>query len=299
MTSASCPCLQASEGELNLTHTSDSFGEDLALGSLSDESGRDDGPVEVGGEAEAEVLRVQSNDPEESRSLAAGPAQDVTGPVSHGSGPPPMPSSASSDMPEGPSLPSASGIVRVVNPDTFTWGPHFRLTFSDKSSKPPHGQWQATCNYHKLNERTGCKRSLSLGKAGHSKDLCKRVLMQWCLAAPLCTTKKEHSAQPLNVDDALDAALLEARLRTLPPPPARIRTDEEIEMDQDSEGGDPTSKKKRSIKPKAAKSKAKTKAKAKLQKTAAKQSEAAASSQKTSGSSSSSSSTSTSSSSSD
>ena len=102
---------------------------------------------------------------------------------------------------------------RNVHPDSFVWGP-FRLTFSDESKRPPHGAWQATCPYHRLNDVTGCKRSMVLGVHEDSKDLCKRALMTWCLEAPLRKTKKAHAAAPCKVEDALAEAVLNRRLKT-------------------------------------------------------------------------------------
>lgn len=117
---------------------------------------------------------------------------------------------------------------RNVHPDSFVWGP-FRLTFSDESKRPPHGAWQATCPYHRLNDVTGCKRSMVLGVHEDSKDLCKRALMTWCLEAPLRKTKKAHAAAPCKVEDALAEAVLNRRLKDLPPPPRKAQTDVEIE----------------------------------------------------------------------
>ena len=190
---------------------------------------------------------------------------------------------------------------RNVHPDSFVWGP-FRLTLGDESKRPPHGAWQATCPYHRLNHVTGCKRSMVLGVHEDSKDLCKRVLMTWCLEAPLHKTKKAHAAAPCKVEDALEEAVLNRRLRELPPPPRKAQTDVEIEAaeSEENEAQPPAAKRARK---KAAKPK--TEAKGKEAKKSAKKPKAKAaktskkSSSSSSGSSSESSSSSSSSSSSD
>ena len=53
--------------------------------------------------------------------------------------------------------------------------------------------------------------------------------MTWCLEAPLRKTKKAHAAAPCKVEDALAEAVLNRRLKDLPPPPRKAQTDVEIE----------------------------------------------------------------------
>ena len=161
---------------------------------------------------------------------------------------------------------------RSVQADSFNWGPNFRLTFVNATKRPPHGCWQATCRYHAKSKFTGCKRSVQVGGVSDAKDHCKRLLMMWCLQAPLHATKKAHSAVAVSPDDVLPLEALNSRLARLQPPPAVVRTDEEIEAEQEREAraperrgrGAPKAKTKPKPKPKPKpKSKAKAKAKAK------------------------------------
>ena len=64
---------------------------------------------------------------------------------------------------EAPSQPTAgkTHAQRTQHEDSFQWGP-FRFTFSSPEKRPRFGQYQATCPYHRLNPRTGCKKALAL-----------------------------------------------------------------------------------------------------------------------------------------
>ena len=238
-----------------MEHTSDSIDSDFALGSGS--------PAPQSMDLE-EVPAKDDLDPGEdsvaipSVAEAARGSDEATvdGVEMH---PPPESPTPSGHRPKDSDAAVADirSLSRVVHQDTFMWGP-FRMTFSDKKSKPPYGQWQATCVYHKLNDKTGCKRSLSLGQVGQSKDRCKRVLMQWCLKAPLFETKRDHAAVPLNPSEALDQEVLDTRLQGLTPPPDHVRTDEAVDK---AKADSSASLGKRSAAPKGnAKKKAKAKA---------------------------------------
>ena len=161
----------------------------------------------------------------------------------------------------------SGSVHRSVHPDTFAWGP-FRLTFMDANKRPPHGCWQATCAFHRKSSATGCKRAVTLGSGDDSKDLCKRMLRQWCLQAPLHETKKSHASVPLSAEEVLPMAVLDSKLKSLPMPPATIRTDEEIEAAQQQAlragiAAHPKAKGKAKAKAATTKPKSKTKAKAK------------------------------------
>lgn len=70
--------------------------------------------------------------------------------------------------------------------------------------------------------------------------------MTWCLEAPLRKTKKAHAAAPCKVEDALAEAVLNRRLKDLPPPPRKAQTDVEIEAAESeaNEAQPPAAKKK-------------------------------------------------------
>ena len=119
---------------------------------------------------------------------------------------------------------------RQVNPDSFEFG-QFRITFVGPEKRPPYGMFQARCLYHRKSSVTGCKRSLACGAAADAKDVCRRILMSWCLEAPLHHTQRSHLGVPLSSANALPVEVLESRLADLPPPPSNVRTDEEIDAD--------------------------------------------------------------------
>ena len=105
-----------------------------------------------------------------------------------------------------PKVPATT--TRTLRPDSFDWSQQFRLTFSDSSKRTPRGAWQARCLYHEKKDKTRCVRSTS----DNAKELCKRLLMSWCLEAPLRKTKTSHAAVPLRVSDVLEQEILDSRL---------------------------------------------------------------------------------------
>ena len=124
----------------------------------------------------------------------------------------------------------ASRVARApkLHPDSFAWG-SFRFTFSDAKKRPPHGQWQAKCRFHMLNQKTLCTRAMNVGPDDASKDLALRLLKGWCLAAPQHERKSTHAAMPLQQKDALPHEVLDARQRDMPPVPANVVSDAELD----------------------------------------------------------------------
>ena len=258
--------LAAQDEELDEEHTSDSYMMDFALGTPSgtdEENPMEVEPLPHQASVEPEPMSVDPVASSASSAVVAGAVGSDSAAPSH------VQASGSVDKRQEP-LPAihvdteASAEPRAVfgrnvHPDSFVWGP-FRLTFSDEAKRPPHGAWQATCPYHRLNAFTGCKRSMVLGAHKDSKDLCKRVLMTWCLEAPLHKTKKAHAAAPCKVEDALAEAVLKCRLKELPSPPRKAQTDAEIEAAESeaNEAQPPAAKRARK---KAAKSKTEPKGK--------------------------------------
>ena len=165
---------------------------------------------------------------------------------------------------------------RDVHPDSFDWG-SFRFTFTDASARPPRGQWQAKCRFHKLNDKTWCTRSMTIGSAEGSKDLTLRLLKGWCVQAGKFKKKKDHARMALRPADALPDEVLDSLLGDMPPVPSLVVPDDQMpdEPEPPSHGPPPDPPRKRkhdsstgdaidqgacSVK---AKGKAKTKAKAK------------------------------------
>lgn len=132
------------------------------------------------------------------------------------------------------------GIRRAVNPDSFDWGPAacpkaFHLTWSPPDVKPPHGQWQALCRFHRLNQTTACTKSLS---AGIGKLRAKRLAMAWCLVAPVHDRKRHHGAVRPQMLEPLDEEVLDARMALMEPPPLAVPTDTELDQAEFELGGD-------------------------------------------------------------
>ena len=165
---------------------------------------------------------------------------------------------------------------RDVHPDSFDWG-SFRFTFTDASARPPRGQWQAKCRFHKLNDKTWCTRSMTIGSAEGSKDLTLRLLKGWCVQAGKFKKKKDRARMALRPADALPDEVLDSLLGDMPPVPSLVVPDDQMpdEPEPPSHGPPPDPPRKRkhdsstgdaidqgacSVK---AKGKAKTKAKAK------------------------------------
>ena len=155
--------------------------------------------------------------------------------------------------PAEPAVARASGLSRRRHPDTFMWGP-FRLTFSSESIRPPFGQWQATCPYHAVSDKTKCKKSIQL-RSLDDKERTRDLLKQWCLAAPNVDRRRRHAELLPRSYTVVAPEVLEARLALLPvpPDPDNLQTDEVLDALESSA---------------AAKAKAKSKAKAKAKATA-------------------------------
>lgn len=288
------------------THTSDGdLDDDVFVESDGEELGADD----IGLEANTAALSpkdalgqetpVLESAPLASPSANTPPLRSLGGepPLAVDGAEPPGDSAAASDR-EG-------GIRRVVNPDSFDWGPAacpraFHLTWSPPDIKPPHGQWQALCRFHKLNHTTACTKSLS---ATIGKSQAKRLAMAWCLVAPMHDRKRHHGAVRPQMLEPLDEEVLDARMAMMEPPPLAVPTDMELDQAGSELGDDepqpgPKRKAARTAKAKAAAPKATVKAKPRARAASSRADSGNTSSESSSSSSGSSSSTSDSSSSS-
>ena len=115
--------------------------------------------------------------------------------------------------------------------ESFVWGP-FRITWSRPDQRPPHGSWQATCPFHALNSRTGCKKAIGLRDSTDTeKAKCRDLLKLWCLQAPTHDRQRRHNRTQPRQLELLDAAVLEARLQALPDPPARDVLEDDATLD--------------------------------------------------------------------
>ena len=110
-------------------------------------------------------------------------------------------------------------VDRQVHKDTVMWGP-FRLTFKKASEGCPHGSWQATCPYHRLNTKTKCTKTRQLTTAADS-DAAKLYVMRWCMEAAAFPRKKLHAKFRPVASNMLPEALMQAQVHMLPEPPSR------------------------------------------------------------------------------
>lgn len=133
---------------------------------------------------------------------------------------------------------------RGANEDSFDWAP-FRFIFSGPETKPPHGQWQATCPYHRLNDKTLCTKSMSIGMSG--KESSKRILQWWCLQAPLYNRRRLHGGARMVASSAVPAPeIMEARRAALPVPPPVAPTDLALDAAEGTEAAPRPKRRKRS-----------------------------------------------------
>lgn len=123
-------------------------------------------------------------------------------------------------------------LVREVHPQSEHWGP-FYLTWSDATTRPPYGAWQARCPFHRLNEKTACTKSIALKDPG-SKDSCRLLLMTWCLQYSAYSRKRDHGALQLRAVEVLPLEVLNSRLAEVPqaPPAREVKTDVELDAEE-------------------------------------------------------------------
>ena len=73
---------------------------------------------------------------------------------------------------------------------------------------------------------TLCKKSISL-RSPQEKDMCKLMVMNWCVRCTAFTRKRDHGALQLRDVELLPLAVLTARLQVMPPP-GLVQTDAEL-----------------------------------------------------------------------
>ncbi|CAL1149501.1 unnamed protein product [Cladocopium goreaui] len=127
-------------------------------------------------------------------------------------------------------LPRAPRVIET-HPDSFDWGPGglFRVTWTPAEKRPPHGQWQIRCPFHRLNHSTVCTKAKQAGPTAESRNLVLRMLQTWALRAPLHTRKRYHASDMVAAGDVLPAEMLESKVAALPAPPHLPPTDVELD----------------------------------------------------------------------
>ena len=117
----------------------------------------------------------------------------------------------------------------------LTWGA-FLMTY-----KPASDSWQASCRWHKLNERSGCKKTVKAGPLKEDHYSAIRILKYWCMRAQAHNRQRLHLWiwDPLTMDmaDIPPDAVLDANVPTTEPPPI-IFTDAQLDT-ADLRGVDP------------------------------------------------------------
>ena len=152
---------------------------------------------------------------------------------------PPGPGGPGGDADAAPARPRIRG---AAHPESFRWGPEdrgFSFIYSPPEKKPPSGQWQCTCHYHKHTKKTLCTRTMSVLVAGGFQQ-ARDILMLWALQAPLYDRKRHHCALPRQTWDIPPAAIMDARAQVLPLPPLPedLKTDEELDEFEFGAGDD-------------------------------------------------------------
>lgn len=105
------------------------------------------------------------------------------------------------------------------------------FVFSRKrpDNSPPFGAIQATCKFHALSHRTGCKKTLRLLSDGPDGEAhCLLALKHWCNQAKQFRHQRWHVRMTLDPGSIPPADVLEAQKLTDIPPP-RVLTDKELD----------------------------------------------------------------------
>lgn len=184
---------------------------------------------------EARVMQLDNDDASGGNDppIASASLNDPQHEIAVAAPPPPAPPA---EVSEGSALQALkrkprSGAVRAAaeaHPDSFLWGP-FRFTFTGPEKRPPSGQWQASCPFHRLSEKTGCARATQVGSSAESKEAAKRKLQTWCLTAPLYDRKRRRTSAQVQAADVLPQELLDAKILEMEPPAGKPPTDEELD----------------------------------------------------------------------
>ena len=99
--------------------------------------------------------------------------------------------------------PGGSNENRAPRVETFRWG---AFRFTPKGSPNTEGfGWEASCPFHRKNDSTGCKKSLSVAVAG-SSDRAIHALKYWCTAALDVDRKIEPAAIKRILLEKLDSS---------------------------------------------------------------------------------------------
>ena len=110
------------------------------------------------------------------------------------------------------------------------WG-CFRLTPKHPAKGRPFGGIQADCPYHRLNNKTGCRKYLQLRDAtAEERDKAVRALKGWCTDALNFSRQRYHRGSFCHIDAAPSEAILAASLPSVGDGPAAPpQTDAELD----------------------------------------------------------------------
>ncbi|CAE7694010.1 unnamed protein product [Symbiodinium sp. KB8] len=108
------------------------------------------------------------------------------------------------------------------------WG-CFRITPKQPGPTRLHGGFEARCPFHRKNDKTECKRFLSLRDSSiEEREKTLRALRAWCNAAPLYDRQRGHLHHFVSADTApADEVLVAGRIAD--PPAAKPATDVELD----------------------------------------------------------------------
>ena len=127
----------------------------------------------------------------------------------------------------------------------------FRVTWTSAEKRPPHGQWQIRCPFHRLNDSTVCTKAKQAGPTAESRNLVLRMLQTWALRAPLHTRKRYHASDMVAAGDVLPAEILESKVAALPAPPLLPPTDVELDAAENAAAAEDLARPARAAKAKA------------------------------------------------
>ena len=106
----------------------------------------------------------------------------------------------------------------------------FSIIPKQAATAPPWGGYQATCPFHKKNDKTGCNRFVSLGgsTARHRRQAIQQMLW-WCTVAKEYSRQSLHMKHPVPIDALPAPVWLLARTVTEKPPVGTVKSDVELD----------------------------------------------------------------------
>ena len=151
--------------------------------------------------------------------------------------PPPAPSPATPEAlppaapaPAPAAVSAALGVADIVRALRAKKVGAFQITPRQADIRPPFGGWQAACPFHKLNDKSGCKKWFGLeGSSDADKTKLVRRILWWCACASDYSRQRKHVCYESPTEDVQDDAFVLAMLPQDRPPPKSIKTDVELD----------------------------------------------------------------------